>query len=395
MSFSFSSLIDEWHQMRRFQRLNPVNRDIVFYAEDESSYPHFEPIIDSLLKEYAGPICYLTSAPQDKILKLKNERIQTFYVGSGMVRTILFKTLEAGVMIMTMPDLGSYYIQRSSYPVHYIYVYHSMVSTHMIYRKGAFDHYDTIFCVGPHHIDEIQKMENIYGLPAKTLFKHGYGKLDSVIQNQRKIKKPSGKDARKTILVAPSWGPNCLLETCGEKLIEILLSADYYVIVRPHPQTKRNSPNALKSIQERFSQQPNFSYEENIVSTQSLYSSDIMISDWSGAALEYSFGLELPVLFVDVPRKINNSEYDKILLEPLEVHIRSEIGTILPLDKIQVAPTLIEELCSHQGGRLEKIKLARDKWVFNVGDSGVKGAGYISQVISALEFKKKSSNNSI
>ena len=385
MSLSFSSLINEWCQMRQFQRLNSVNRNIVFYAEDESSYSHFESIIDSLLKVYAGPICYLTSIPCDKIFKLKNERIQTFYIGKGMVRTILFKILKAGIMIMTMPDLGTYHIKRSIYSVHYLYVNHSMVSMHMIYRKGAFNHFDTLFCVGPHHMSEIREMEKVYGLPEKILFKHGYGKLDSLIRNQEKRQKLSSRNARKKVLIAPSWGPHGLLETCGEKLVEILLGAGYLVTVRPHPQTKRNTPDVLNSLQARFSDEPNFSYEENIASAESFYESDIMISDWSGAALEYSFGLGGPVLFIDVPRKVNNSEYEKIPHEPIEVFIRPELGAVLPLDQLHNAPEFIEELCSNQSERLEKTRRASKQWVFNVGCSGEKGAAYITQLISEME----------
>ena len=33
-----------------------------------------------------------------------------------------------------------------------------------------------------------------------------------------------------------------------------------------------------------------------------------MVSDWSGVAMEFAFGLERPVLFIDVPRKTNNPE---------------------------------------------------------------------------------------
>lgn len=387
MSFSFSSLINEWRQMRRFQGLTPESRSIVFYAEDESYYAHFKPIIDSLLKVYQGPICYLTSSPNDQILNSKNERIQTFYVGNGMVRTILFKALQAGVMVMTMPDLGNYHIQRSSFPVQYIYVHHSMVSTHMIYRKEAFERFDTIFCVGPHHIDEIREMERIYRLPEKILFKHGYGKLDSLMQEQEKRQRPGNVGVGKKVLIAPSWGPHGLLETCGDKLVEILLAADYHVTVRPHPRTKLHTPDVLNSLRARFSENSNFYYEENIVSQESLHASDVMISDWSGAALEYAFGLERPVLFVDVPRKVNNDEYEKVQNEPLEVFIRPEIGTVLPLDQLQKAPACIEELCSNQQKYLDSFRHARGQWVFNVGCSGEKGAAYIAQMVSDLESK--------
>ena len=65
-----------------------------------------------------------------------------------------------------------------------------------------------------------------------------------------------------------------------------------------------------------------FSFERDIVGDESLYSSDIMISDWSGVALEYAFALKKPVIFCDLPRKINNKNYLELEIDPIEVSIR-------------------------------------------------------------------------
>ena len=54
-----------------------------------------------------------------------------------------------------------------------------------------------------------------------------------------------------------------------------------------------------------------------------------MISDWSGAALDYAFGLNKPVFFLDIPRKINNPNYKDIGIEPFECYIRNIVGTII------------------------------------------------------------------
>ena len=75
-------------------------------------------------------------------------------------KSSLYFLYQERVFIMTMPDLGTFYLKRSVHPVHYVYLFHNMVSSHMTFKPGAFDHFDTIFCVGPHHIDEIRKTEN-------------------------------------------------------------------------------------------------------------------------------------------------------------------------------------------------------------------------------------------
>ena len=55
-----------------------------------------------------------------------------------------------------------------------------------------------------------------------------------------------------------------------------------------------------------------FNYDKNVGFLDSFHNSDFMISDWSGVALEYAFGLLKPVLFVDVPKKVQNDEYERI-----------------------------------------------------------------------------------
>ena len=79
-----------------------------------------------------------------------------------------------------------------------------------------------------------------------------------------------------------------------------------------------------------------FSYEANVAGQDSLHESDLMISDWSGAALEYAFGLNKPVLFVDVPRKVNNLDYEELGIEPFEAEMREKIGIIMAGDKFSL-----------------------------------------------------------
>ncbi len=84
------------------------------------------------------------------------------------MRTVFFSTLDVDILAMTMPDLETFHIKRSQNGVHYAFVPHSIVSTHMVYRNGAFDHFDTVFCAGPHHVAEVRKHEAMRNLPKKT-----------------------------------------------------------------------------------------------------------------------------------------------------------------------------------------------------------------------------------
>ena len=73
-------------------------------------------------------------------------------------------------MVLTMLDLQNFHLKRSLHPVRYAYVFHSMGSTHMVDHANSYDHYDSLFCVRPHHVAEISRREALHGLPPKHLF---------------------------------------------------------------------------------------------------------------------------------------------------------------------------------------------------------------------------------
>ena len=387
MKIANSVFGNERKELEKFNELDLDERSIVFYSEDISSFVHFEQIIHELTEKMGCQICYVTSAKDDPILTSQNKRIKAFYIGLGAIRTKFFMELKAEVLVMTMPNLETYFIKRSKvYPVHYVYVFHSIVSTHTIYRKGAFDHFDSIFCVGPHHVEEISATESVYDLKHKNLVKYGYGLLDNLQTNKSmKNQQRCTEDGKKKILVAPSWGKNGLLETKGLELVKILLDGGYHVTVRPHPMTIRKWSKTIKAIENEFKSNANFEIEKDVSTFESLYSAYGLISDWSGIAMEYAFACELPVLYIDGSPKINNSSYDKIACEALEITIRNLIGKVISPNELESLPKIIESTYENIDNFKTKIQEVRDKTVFNLGESGMNGA---QEIVKILHEKK-------
>ena len=107
-----------------------------------------------------------------------------------------------------------------------------------------------------------------------------------------------------------------------------------------------------------------------------------MISEWSGAAIEYAFSRESPVIFIDTQPKINNLNWKKINLPCLEEDIRNNIGRIVSSKKIPKIPKIIFEMLENTDSWSETIRNTRQRTVFNIGSSGKIGAEIICKTLS-------------
>jgi len=280
---------------------------------------------------------------------------------------------------MDMPDLQTFHIKRSKvYPVHYVYIFHSMFSTHSYLRKGALDNYDTIFCVGDHHEKEIRATEERYGLKEKKLIKYGFGRLDTLLQEKQKFQNTYTGD-KNLILITPTYGEKNLLQICGNELIEILLKANFTVMLRPHYRIFKDSKKLINSMLKNFGNNPNFILEKGIIPSDKFHSSKCLISDWSGISLEYAFTFERPVVLIDTPKKILNPDSGDITMEPIEISIREKIGHVVSTNNLEKIPEIIKNL-ENENLMSEQIRKIRSEIVYNIGNSAKIGAEIIEKI---------------
>jgi phosphonate transport system ATP-binding protein len=367
--------------LQKIQKLHDVNKKIAFYAERGSDWNHYSKIINELINTYNTEVHYITSDHTDPILNNNNNNnILPYYIGYGKVRSVFFQTLQFKVFVTTMPDLGKFSFIRSPYDVHYSYVFSSLISAHMGYMHDTFDNYDSILCLGLHQLNEIKTLEQHYGLKQKAIIECGYGHLENILNafeqesNNLKIKKEGMH-----VVIAPTYGQNSLLEIeNGEfclTLFDILAKANIEVTLRPHWMTINNNPSLVSKIIERQKNCRTFKIENDLSSIDSLISSDILISDLSGVALEYAFGLLKPVVYIDIPMRSRNSDFDAINLPAFEVEKRSQTGIIVAPKKLADIPNIIKNIDSNSFKK--NITNLRKKSVFNLGKSGVIGGKYL------------------
>lgn len=364
-----------------------VNKHLVFYSESSGFYKYYQGIIEYLLENTNLVIHYITSDPEDQIFELAKtqDKIRPYYIGEKRLITLMMK-MEADVVVMTMPDLENFHIKRSYIDknIEYIYIPHGMDSLNLTMRTGSMDHYDTVFCVGKHQKEEIEKTEAAYELPKKNLVDWGYSLLDEMRKDYAKL--PHEDNAVKKILIAPSWQQDNIVDSCLEEILDNLKGKGYEITVRPHPQHVRHRGEFMEQLKVKYEQDKDVEIQTDFSSNSTVFEADLMITDWSGIAYEYAYTTQKPVLFINTPMKIMNPEYQKIDTIPLNILLREEIGCSLNLDELDQIDRKVQELLEHKQDYYERIGSFVQEYVYNHGTSAEVGARYI---ISEIQKKIK------
>lgn len=380
--------LQNWRSYRAFKALPPEARRIVIYSESGQDWHHFAPVIGELTGSLEEDVVYLTSDPGDPGLSQNNPRLSAFCVGSGVIRTICFQWLQAGVMAMTMVDFNKLQLKRSIHPVSYAFMFHSLISVHMADHEDSYDYYDAVLCAGPHQQREIRKREEMLGLQPKQLFDHGYHRLEQLMA-ERRDPPPWQQTEDIHVLLAPSWGEETILNICGLELVDVLIDAGFRVTLRPHYQTRWMTPEMIDRIADKYADHERFALMEQMGESDSLYDSHVMITDWSGAGMDYGMGLEKPVLYIDVPPKARNDWWPELGMEPFESYVRDKIGAIVAPDSLGDVPGEIKRLLADPAAFRANVAQLRSEWVFNLGDSAAAGARAIAELAREADARPK------
>ncbi len=351
------------------------NKQIVFYSEKNGFYKYFRDVIETIQRRTDVIIHYISSDPDDEIFSLTSDTFHTYYIEEKLM--VLMMRMDADIVVMTTPDLQKYYIKRSMVrdDVEYVYMDHGMNSVNLMLRKGALDAFDTVFCANANVVDELRAQEKVYGLKEKNLVPYGYAMIDNMIRAYEK--QPPVKNEPPVILIAPSWQEDNIMDSCIDGLLTAFLPMQYRVIVRPHPQYVRHYPEKLQALQAKYASSPNFTLQTDFSSNETVFNADVLVTDWSGTAYEYSFTTLKPCLFINTPMKVMNPDYRDIDVTPFDISIRNQIGIALEPGQIdQIAPA-VHRLLHEQAFSPDSIAALRSQSLFNIGKAASVGADYL------------------
>ena len=352
--------------------LSGQRKKLVFYSEKNGFYKYYKNIIEEIIRRTNIVVHYITSDPEDEVFSLESQQFVPYYIGENRLIVLMMK-LEADVMVMTTPDLENFQLKRSyvKKDIEYIYVPHDVNSSNLTFHKDALDHFDTIFVSGVQNKSEIREREEKNGLPSKNLVEWG----SSVIDNMAAAYEETEKD-KKTILIAPSWQKDNIMDSCIEELLDALKGRGYRVVVRPHPQYVRHFEEKIDRLARKYAGQ-GIEVQKDFSSNQTVYEADVLVTDWSSIAFEYAFSTLKPVLFVNTPMKVVNPDYQELQTIPIDLVLRDKVGISLNPDSLEQVEEAVRSLfCDNRFSR-ESLAALRDAYIYNVGHSGEVGAKYI------------------
>ncbi len=383
-------ILQAWSGWRSYRKLPAMWRNIVIYSESGQDWHYFEPLIAVLNGDLQHKVTFVTSDLNDPGLNRQHNLFQAIHIPEGFFLTLHFNMQKADVVVLTMMDLNNLQLKKSINPVHYIYLFHSLGSTHMVDHANSYDAYDSLFCVGLHHVAELRKRESMQGMQARNLFEYGHPRLESLLAAAQSLKQNASVDnSTPVVLIAPTWGEQSIFNTCGDELTGVLLDAGYHVIIRPHYQTLQETPEVVDGLKAKYGDRDNFEYQDRMGESDTLFRSDILISDWSAMAIEYALGLEKPVLFVDLPRRVRNPDWQALDIEPQEASIRELAGDIVSPQHLDEAPGKIARLLDNQQGFRQAMENLRSQMIFNIGNSIALGAREIARLANEKALERQ------
>lgn len=328
--------INQIKNLYKFYLIPNKESSTIFFSEGKNYTNVFLSYIEEL--EKSKKIIYITSDDKDTIYKYKFKNVKIIYCKNIFLLILLINNISCKNLIMTMPDLNNFEIKKSKNVKNYIYLFHSLVSTHMVYKDNAFDSYDKILCITQNQVDELQANKQLKNLSYK-IYKSNYPKLNFLYKNFENL------GNKNIITIAPSWGIDNIFENKNfETLLSELINKEFKVILRPHSNVPKKIYAFLESLKRKY-RENDVIIENSNADFFNTFNSNYLITDWSGIALEYFLITKKPVLFIDTKAKIQNKSFNSIKDPiPLEVSIRNKIGLIIDPSKLNDINFYIKEI---------------------------------------------------
>ena len=347
----------------------------VIFSDDKRYWNVFEPSC-AQFEKHQIPLTYWTCSEDDPALSGEYKYIHAEYIGGINRAAARLNTMHAGTCISTTPGLDVFQWKRSAATDRYVHVLHSAWDI-TSYRMFGIDHYDAIIVNGHFLTKQVRALEAVRHQPPKDVAELGLTYMDAMEERLRAMPQDTVKDGKKTVLLAPSWGPSSILSRYGEEMIEALLATGYRVVIRPHPQSASSEKELLDRLMTKYPDSDRLQWNFDTDNFEALRQSDIMISDFSGVALDYTLVFDKPLIYADT--SFDKAPYDAAWLdEPMWIfETLPKIGRQLQREMLPDLQRILDESIADETMYRAREEVRREAWCCR-GESAQKIYAYLT-----------------
>lgn len=330
------------------KNIDKSHHGIVLYNEGKKYWISFEPLLKEFEKRKTKVI-YYTSDEEDPVFDNKYNYVKAEYIGKGNKAYMRLSVLEADICLMTIPGLDVYQLKKSKHVKHYCHIFHG-IGDHCGYRLFGIDYYDSVMTTNEINQTYIRELEQKRNLKSKELVVAGELSLDTMAENLKKL--PKENKNKFTVLLAPTWGPQAIFSKYGTELIDELIRNDWNIIIRPHPQSYISEKKLIQEIKEKYKNNGNIIFDDNVNNLISLNKADILISDFSGIIFDYAFLFNKPFIYTEYEENREIYDYSDLSKPTWKKEVLNKIGFELTKENFKNINLIIKEVVNDK----EKIK---------------------------------------
>lgn len=353
----------------------------VIFSDSKRYWNVFQPICDEF--EARGIVCeYWTASPDDPALSQEYNNVVTRYIGEGNKAYAVLNLMKADICLSTTPGLDVYQWKRSQNVKYYVHILHDIGEV-TLYRMFGVDYYDAILLTGTHQEASLRFLEEERNLTPRELVVVGSTYMDSLKKAKESSVSNESDIHKTTVLLAPSWGENSILNMYGEDMLQALVNTGYRIIVRPHPQSYTSDPELIDRLKRAFPDNELFSWNRDNNNFEVLSQADIMISDFSGVIFDYALNFSKPIIYANA--EFDDAIYDAAWIpqEPWNFSVLPKLGRQLTREDIANIKSVIDDTISSEKYMAGRKEVNETAWQYK-GEAAMRVVDYLVSKHSEL-----------
>lgn len=347
----------------------------VIYSDHKRYWNVFKPVCDEFERRGVD-VVYYTQSPDDPALTEPYRHVRAEFIGEGNKGFARLNFLKADIVLATTPGLEVYQWKRSRDVKWYVHMPHD-ASELQGYEMFGMDFYDAVLLTGEFQKDYIRPLEKMRGIKEKDLTVVGSTYLDAM-KTRLDAERSTKSYGNIHVLLAPSWGKDGILSKFGSKILDALISTDFDITVRPHPQTFVSEKDVIIPLQEKYQETDKFHWNYDNDNFDCLNKSDILITDFSGIMLDYTIVFDKPLIYANT--SYDTSPYDAAWSDEVNwrIKILPELGAKLEECDFPRMKQLIEDTLHDETFTEGRCRIGNEAWK-NRGRASVAVVDYLFQ----------------